>query len=381
MFIIAEENLVKLFGRIWEGEGPFICAELEYLHKTYGHLTVWIHSPGGSVFDGNLISNCIKSLKADTHNAGLAASMGAILLFSGVKVTSVSNGFGMVHAPSGCICGQAKDMESGAKLMRSMEGNFIKNLIKRTGKPESEVTGWMDGDNWFDADEMLELGLIDGITDEDTEFEDIDIEAFKDPLIAAEAFTLWDQPATTTKPSGSWELGLVAALSDRPQQQTKSINPHNEMKLNANSIKTLGLVATASEAEVEAAIVALSAKAEEAVELKKKLEAVQDKAAEDLVAHGVSTGRILGAEKEAWLADAKANFDLAKRSLERIPAKANLPEGKAASAQTAADDASGDIPAERKDWTAADWKKNDWTGFLALKESNPTLYDAIRARK
>jgi len=96
--------------------------------------------------------------------------MGAVIMTHADEVHLAPNGFIMIHAPSGGVYGNAKDMEQTAKLLRSMEKSFIARLVKLTGKTEDEVKNWMDGtDYWFPADEAEEIGLITSTISEPTD--------------------------------------------------------------------------------------------------------------------------------------------------------------------------------------------------------------------
>lgn len=138
-------------------------AVAEITNEGYTRLDVHLHTYGGYVFDGNLILNALESFKGeiDMYIDGVAASMGSILIMAGTRIHIAENGFVMIHAPRGGAEGTASDLIKYAKLLRSMEKNFIAKLIARTGKPEDEVAKWMDGDNWFDADEAIAAGLVD----------------------------------------------------------------------------------------------------------------------------------------------------------------------------------------------------------------------------
>jgi len=94
---------------------------------------------------------------------GLAASMGCFFLPSIPKenVQIAANALGMVHRPMSGGGGDADDHRNEAKLLDSMENNFIKIVSERTGKKEDEVRAlWFDGkDHWLNADEMVQFGF------------------------------------------------------------------------------------------------------------------------------------------------------------------------------------------------------------------------------
>lgn len=136
----------------------------EITKEGYKQIDLHIHTYGGMVFDGNLIYNFLANFngEVDIYIDGVCASMGAVIMLAATRIHIAENGFIMVHAPSGGVFGNAKDFVQQAKLLRSMEKNFIAKLVERTGKSETEVATWMDGtDYWFSADEAITEKLAD----------------------------------------------------------------------------------------------------------------------------------------------------------------------------------------------------------------------------
>lgn len=165
MILAKEGNSLYLFGTIWSGDGMWFVSELTRMEKQHKDITIKLHTYGGSVFDGNIMCNAIEASKANItiEILGVAASMGAILTMSAKQVKMVENGFLMLHAPHSYTSGDAKTHESTAKLLRSMETQFLKKLSIRLNQPTNAVKKYIEGDNWVDAEEALKLGLISEI--------------------------------------------------------------------------------------------------------------------------------------------------------------------------------------------------------------------------
>lgn len=165
MILAKEGNSLYLFGTIWSGDGMWFVSELTRMEKQHKDITIKLHTYGGSVFDGNIMCNAIEASKANItiEILGVAASMGAILTMSAKQVKMVENGFLMLHAPHSYTSGDAKTHESTAKLLRSMETQFLKKLSIRLNQPTNAVKKYIEGDNWVDAEEALKLGLISDI--------------------------------------------------------------------------------------------------------------------------------------------------------------------------------------------------------------------------
>lgn len=123
------------------------------------------HCYGGSVFEGDVIGGAFarSKMKINIIIDGMAASMMAMVLpYVPVENIQIAeNGFGMVHRPKGGGNGDAGDHLSTAKLLLDIEGNFIRTLAQRTGKPADEIKSkFFDGkDHWLNADEMISYRL------------------------------------------------------------------------------------------------------------------------------------------------------------------------------------------------------------------------------
>ncbi len=157
---------VKLYGNIggFFTDGNSFTSLLEgFEAKGYTEVTLRMHCYGGSVFEGNVMYNALQrtSLKVNIIIDGVAASMGLFLLPAVENVFIAENGFGMVHRPSGFDDGDADAHLATAKLLRDMEGNFIKRVSERTNLTADEIQSkWFDGkDHWLNADEMVQYGF------------------------------------------------------------------------------------------------------------------------------------------------------------------------------------------------------------------------------
>lgn len=355
MWAEIEGNTVKLYGTIWSGDGPYIVSSLKKLLASNSDITIHVHSPGGSVIDGNLIYNAIKRSKANVTFVvdGLAASMMSIIILSGKTIKMASNAFIMIHEPSGDNQGNAKSFETTAKVLRAMEGNFLNVLSAKMGLPKAEITTLMDGDNWYTAEEALEAKLIDEIIDPTIE-DNPDMAAYQDLKMVATLFKAWEEPEP---PAGN-------------TTDTHTINNSNKykpkMKLTAESLKFLGLTAESSESEINQAI---AAKNQKITDLQAKVDAEQEAKVKDLIDNAVATGKIKGSEKDEFTKHAQANFDLTKQMIDRLPVKGSL--------SSKAESGNVDESDERKDWTFSDWTKKDTAGLLQIKANDPERYKSL----
>lgn len=165
MLFRATENVIKLYGNIYEGDGAWISRQLEDIDGQYPLLKIHLHTNGGQVFDGNLIYNTMIGMKSEIHIYidGLVASMGTILMLAGTKIFMAKNATIMIHAPRGIFRGTSKEMRKAAETLEGMEEVFVESYAEKTGKGEDKARAWMDGDNYFNAKKAIAEGLVDEV--------------------------------------------------------------------------------------------------------------------------------------------------------------------------------------------------------------------------
>jgi ATP-dependent Clp protease, protease subunit len=133
-------------------------------------ISLYINSPGGSVSAGLAIYDIMQFVKCDVSTVciGMAASMGAVLLTAGAKGKryTLPNSRIMIHQPliaGGGISGQASDIEIHAKEILKTKDRLTEILSKHTGQPTDLLTKAMDRDNYMNAQEAKDFGLVDEV--------------------------------------------------------------------------------------------------------------------------------------------------------------------------------------------------------------------------
>jgi ATP-dependent Clp protease protease subunit len=130
-------------------------------------LFIDLHSFGGSVIEGNLIYNTLFNAKVKrlVDITGIAASMATVIMLAADRRRMNDDSFIMLHRPTSFVEGDEDVMLETAKILTSMRGTMAKRYAEISGKTIDEVNAlWLNGkDNWMDATEALEAGLIDEI--------------------------------------------------------------------------------------------------------------------------------------------------------------------------------------------------------------------------
>jgi ATP-dependent protease ClpP protease subunit len=115
------------------------------------------NSPGGAVYHGLAIYNAIKEHgRCDIQIDGLAASMMTIIMLAARKISMAKNALIMIHLPDG-----GSDVE-----LSKVTDIALNNYSERTGISSEEILKMLEAETWMTAQEALELGFIDEITDE-----------------------------------------------------------------------------------------------------------------------------------------------------------------------------------------------------------------------
>lgn len=165
---------VFIYGNIgydwWTGEGnpaTRFVRDFKELELKYSRINIHINSVGGTLYDGLPIYNCIKYSPREVHTYidGSAMSMAAIIALGGSKVHACKSSILMVHAPSGCLCGNARDMRSEADMLDKFAKTLVAAVSTKCGKDEASVTKELFdyNDHFFTPEEAKAYGLVDEI--------------------------------------------------------------------------------------------------------------------------------------------------------------------------------------------------------------------------
>ena len=165
---LLKERIIFLVGPINDTVANLVVAQLLFLESEgVKDISIYINSPGGSVYSGLAIFDTMNYLKSDisTLCIGQAASMGALLLCAGAKGKRhvLPNSRVMIHQPLGGFQGQASDIEIHAKEILQLKKKLNNILSKQTGQSEDLIEKDTDRDNFMDADQAVKYGIVDSI--------------------------------------------------------------------------------------------------------------------------------------------------------------------------------------------------------------------------
>ena len=168
---LLKERVIFLVGPVEDHMANLIVAQMLYLESENPDkdIHLYINSPGGSVTAGLSIYDTMQFIKPDvsTMCIGQAASMGAFLLSAGAKGKryALPNCRTMIHQPSGGAQGQATDIQIQAEEILKLKQRLNEIMAHHTGQELKTIVADTERDNFMNADESREYGLIDQVLD------------------------------------------------------------------------------------------------------------------------------------------------------------------------------------------------------------------------
>ncbi len=130
-------------------------------------ISLYINSPGGSVYAGLAIYDTMNFIKPDVQTicVGIAMSMGALLLCGGAKGKRMAlpNAKILIHQVSSGFQGQATDIEIHAREVIELRRKLDEIIAEKTGQTIEKVKGDTERDYFMSSEEAKEYGIIDRV--------------------------------------------------------------------------------------------------------------------------------------------------------------------------------------------------------------------------
>lgn len=167
--LLLRERIVMLGMPINDQVANVIIAQLLYLEREDPDkdISLYIHCPGGIISAGLAIYDTMQLIRPDVSTicVGLAASMGTLILCSGVKGKryALPNSTIHMHQAVGGAQGQASDIEIAAREIMRLQDVIRGILVKHTGQSMKKVTHDTDRDFYLNPEQAVEYGIVDEI--------------------------------------------------------------------------------------------------------------------------------------------------------------------------------------------------------------------------
>ena len=169
---LLNERIIFLGTPVTEDIANLIVAQLIHLESEDPEkdISMYINSPGGSVYAGLAIYDTMQYIKPDVQTicVGVAMSMGALLLGGGAegKRMSLPNSKILIHQVSAGFQGQATDIEIHAREIIDIRQRLDKIIAKHTGQDYEKVRNDTERDYFMSSEEAKNYGIIDRVISE-----------------------------------------------------------------------------------------------------------------------------------------------------------------------------------------------------------------------
>jgi ATP-dependent Clp endopeptidase proteolytic subunit ClpP len=279
---------------------------------------VHINSYGGSVFDGIAIYNLLKSKNVITYVDGIAASIASVIAMAGKEVFMYKSTMLMIHNVWMLAAGDNNEMQKNADQLKQINESIIKIYMQKTGLSKSEITDMMDADTFLTDKEALKKGFVDGIVDP----------AVMDKGYVGLFVNLINDDEVKNKIKGKEMNKALLIFLGLPENATEQqINDklaELRKQFNLKDDATITDIITASQAAS-----ALNLPESKNFVPRKEFDdlklSLQHKENDDLVNGAIADGKILPADKEVWLNNAKVDYAGTKAKLDAKEKNSALP--------------------------------------------------------
>ena len=166
---LLNERIIFLGSQVDDQIANLVVAQLLHLESQDPDkdISIYINSPGGSVYSGLAIYDTMQFVKPDASTicVGIAMSMGALLLAGGApgKRMALPNAKILIHQVSSGFEGQATDIEIHAKEIIDVRQRLDHILAEHTGQEYDKVRGDTERDYFMSAEEAAAYGIIDKV--------------------------------------------------------------------------------------------------------------------------------------------------------------------------------------------------------------------------
>ena len=168
---LLQERIIFITGPVEDFMSSIVVAQLLWLEadNPKKDIAMYINSPGGVVTSGLAMYDTMQYIRPSisTICIGQAASMGSLLLSAGTngKRFALPNARIMVHQPSGGFQGQASDIARHAEEISKLKHRLNTIYEKHTGQDLEAIERALDRDNFLNAEEAKDFGIVDEVVE------------------------------------------------------------------------------------------------------------------------------------------------------------------------------------------------------------------------
>ena len=139
------------------------------LNAGEGDIVIWINSPGGDCIAASQIYTMLMDYKGKVTVKidGIAASAASVIAMAGTEVLMAPTALMMVHNPLTIAIGDSEEMQKAIAMLDEVKESIINAYEIKTGQSRAKLSHLMDAETWLNANKAIELGLADGILEDE----------------------------------------------------------------------------------------------------------------------------------------------------------------------------------------------------------------------
>lgn len=169
----ASISLTGIVGDEWpydEYAKPLTLARVDAALRSIGdkRVTVYINSPGGSMFEGISIMNRLNQHKAGVtiKVLGLAGSAASVIAMAGDRREIGKTAFLFLHNCWSLQAGNRHEFRQLADTLEEFDYAMRDLYAEASGQDTVVAEGWMNADSYFSGKSAVDLGLMTGLLDD-----------------------------------------------------------------------------------------------------------------------------------------------------------------------------------------------------------------------
>lgn len=169
----ASISLTGIVGDEWpydEYAKPLTLARVDAALRSIGdkRVTVYINSPGGSMFEGISIMNRLNQHKAGVtiKVLGLAGSAASVIAMAGDRREIGKTAFLFLHNCWSLQAGNRHEFRQLADTLEEFDYAMRDLYAEASGQDAVVAEGWMNADSYFSGKSAVDLGLMTGLLDD-----------------------------------------------------------------------------------------------------------------------------------------------------------------------------------------------------------------------
>lgn len=314
-----------------------------YLATGVVDVQLYISSAGGNCFEAAEMCNDLKRLPKVTIKVGAVAASAATYFMTQFPSVASPNSQIMIHRPKLGTYGDIVSIKADLKLLENTTEDYKNAYATKMKKTGEQIEAFFaNGDYWMTANEAMANGLLDAIADQNE-------------IITAESVAVLEASGATFIPEITFK---------------NNNNQNSEKMERLQLISRLKLSADATDAQIEAALLALEQKAEKAEALEALAKVNASAKVEALIAQAIAEKKITADQKESFTKLATANFEDTKAIIDAMVGVTKI---------SAEIDGPGATAEGREKWTLEDYQEKAPEALLEMMTKDAEKFKKLEA--